>query len=99
MSERVLHVGKVSGISGSEAHLLLLLPGLRARGWDVRFVLLHENEPGAREFAARMEETGVPVDSVRLPWALDPRAFRRVASLVRRHRPALLHTHLVHADF
>ena len=37
--------GKVSGISGSEKHLLLLLPQLRERGWDVRFVLLHEGEP------------------------------------------------------
>ena len=48
----ILHVGKVAGISGSEAHLLLLLPQLRARGFDVRFLLLHEDEPGAWEFAA-----------------------------------------------
>ena len=31
---RVLHVQKVSGVSGSEAHLLSLLPRLRVRGWD-----------------------------------------------------------------
>jgi glycosyltransferase involved in cell wall biosynthesis len=99
MSQVVLHVGKVAGISGSEAHLLLLLPALRELGWDVRFVLLHEDEPGAREFASRLESAGVPVDEVRLPWAVDPRAFRRLLSVVRRHRPALLHTHLVHADF
>ena len=35
------------GISGSEAHLLTLLPGLRERGWDARFCLLHEDEQGA----------------------------------------------------
>jgi len=95
----ILHIGKVAGISGSEAHLLLLLPQLRERGWDVRFLLLHEDEPGAREFAARLRSAGVPVDSVRLPFALDPRAFRRVFAAVRRQRPLLLHTHLVHADF
>ena len=55
--EVVLHVGKVSGISGSENHLLLLLPALRARGWDVRFVLLHEDEPGAWELARRLDES------------------------------------------
>ena len=33
----VLHVQKV-GISGSENHLLSLLPGLRARGWDARML-------------------------------------------------------------
>ena len=47
----VLHVQKVAGISGSEAHLLSLLPRLRERGWDIRMLMLHENEPGAWDFA------------------------------------------------
>jgi glycosyltransferase involved in cell wall biosynthesis len=95
----VLHVGKVSGISGSESHLLLLLPQLRERGFDVRFLLLHEDEVGAWEFAARMSDSGVPVEGVRLPRAADPLAFRRLLAIVRRQRPTILHTHLVHADF
>ncbi len=99
MSDIVLHVGKVSGISGSEAHLLTLLPDLRARGWDVRFAHLHENEPGAAEFARRLGDAGVPVEGIRLPHAADPRAFARLLRVVRRTRPAILHTHLVHADF
>ena len=36
VSVRVLHVVKVAGISGSENHLLLLLPALREHGFDVR---------------------------------------------------------------
>jgi glycosyltransferase involved in cell wall biosynthesis len=95
----VLHVGKVSGISGSERHLLLLLPQLRECGFDVRFLLLHEDEAGAWEFAARLSDAGVPVEGVRLPRAADPLAFGRLLKAVRRHRPAILHTHLVHADF
>ena len=95
----VLHVGKVTKISGSENHLLLLLPRLREHGYDVRFVLLHEGEPGARDFRRRLEEAGVAVDEIRLPWAADPRAFRRLVAAIRRHRPAIVHTHLVHADF
>jgi glycosyltransferase involved in cell wall biosynthesis len=98
MTETVLHVGKVSGISGSEAHLLTLLPGLRARGWDARFCLLHEGEPGAQEFAERLVGSGVPVDRVRLRRDVDPRAFAQLLRVVRRARPVLLHTHLVHAD-
>jgi len=31
----VIHVQKVAGISGSEAHLLSLLPRLKERGWDI----------------------------------------------------------------
>jgi glycosyltransferase involved in cell wall biosynthesis len=99
MSHRVLHVAKVAGISGSENHLLLLLPALRERGLDVRFAMLHEDEPGAAEFAARLEAHGIPVDRIRLRRALSPLAFFRLVRIIRRHRPAIVHTHLVHADF
>jgi glycosyltransferase involved in cell wall biosynthesis len=96
---RVLHVVKVAGISGAENHLLLLLPALRDYGWDVEAVMLHEGEPGAEEFAARLEADAVPVERVRLPRAFDPRAFSRILRRARRGRPDVLHTHLVHADF
>ncbi|MCZ7589610.1 MAG: glycosyltransferase family 4 protein [Gaiella sp.] len=99
MSPSVVHVVKVAGISGAENHLLLLLPALRARGWDVGVAMLHEHEPGAEEFAARLELDGVPVERVPLRRTLDPRAFRRILRRARRERPAILHTHLVHADF
>jgi glycosyltransferase involved in cell wall biosynthesis len=99
MRPRVLHVVKVAGISGAENHLLLLLPALRERGWDVAAVMLHEGERGAEEFATRLEGGGVPVERVRVRRALDPRAFRRILGRARSERPAILHTHLVHADF
>lgn len=99
MSVRIVHVAKVAGISGSENHLLLLLPALHARGYDVRFVMLHEGEPEAEELAVRLEGAGVPVQRLRIAGAADPLAFSRLARIVRRLRPAILHTHLVHADF
>ena len=57
---QVLHVQKVSGVSGSEAHLLSLLPLLRERGWDARMLVLHEGEPGARELRRMPCRDGVP---------------------------------------
>ena len=56
----ILHVQKVSGISGSEAHLLSLLPLLRARGWDARMLVLHEGEPGAAAFMEAMAAKRCP---------------------------------------
>jgi len=94
----VLHAQKVAGISGSEAHLLQLLPDLRARGWDVRFLMLHEDEPGAWEFARELEARGVPLADVRLRADVDPIAFGEVVAHLSRVRPRILHTHLVHAD-
>src|SRR5947208_971915 len=94
----VLHLQKVAGISGSEAHLLSLLPRLRERGWDVRMVMLHENEPGAWDFARALRARGVPLDAIPLRADFDPVAFIRLAGYLVRARPTILHTHLVHAD-
>ena len=94
----VLHLQKVAGISGSEAHLLSLLPKLRERGWDVRMLMLHENEPGAWDFARELTARGVPLDSIPLRADVDPIAFVRLVAYLLRKRPAILHTHLVHAD-
>lgn len=99
MSLRVLHVAKVAGISGSENHLLLLLPQLRERGLDVRLAMLHEHEPGAAELADRLESAGVPVERIAFSRAASALLVARLARLVRATRPAILHTHLVHADF
>ncbi|MGB8004891.1 MAG: glycosyltransferase family 4 protein, partial [Gaiellaceae bacterium] len=94
----VLHLQKVAGISGSEAHLLSLLPRLRERGWNVRFLMLHEHEPGAWEFARELTSRGIPLDSISLAADVDPFAFLRLAGYLARRRPQILHTHLVHAD-
>ncbi len=94
----VLHVQKVAGISGSEAHLLQLLPALVQRGWDIRFLMLHEQEPGAWEFARALEAGGVPVDVIEMKTDVDPSTFLQVLSYLVNHRPTILHTHLVHAD-
>ncbi|HEY1316798.1 MAG TPA: glycosyltransferase [Gaiella sp.] len=99
MTLSLVHVAKVAGISGAENHLLLLLPGLRARGHEVRLVMLHEGEPGAEELATRLEREGVPVERLRMHASVDPLVFGRLARTIRRYRPDVLHTHLVHADF
>jgi glycosyltransferase involved in cell wall biosynthesis len=94
----VLHLQKVAGISGSEAHLLSLLPRLRDRGWDVRMLMLHQHEPGAWAFARALRDRGVPLDAIPLRADVDPIAFLRVTGYLLRTRPKILHAHLVHAE-
>ena len=98
MRHEILHLQKVAGIAGSETYLLSLLPALRERGWEIRMLMLHENEAGAFDFARALEATGVSVDAIRLHADVDPLAFVRLAAYLAQRRPALLHTHLVHAD-
>jgi glycosyltransferase involved in cell wall biosynthesis len=95
----ILHVQKVAGISGSEAHLLSLLPALRRRGWDVRMLMLHEDEPGAWDFARALEDRGVPLETIRVRADVDPIAFVQLVGHLLRTKPELLHTHLVHAEW
>ena len=92
----VLHVQKIKGIGGAERHLLDLLPGLRRRGVDARIVVLEA--PGARQFVEEMVDRGVPVRSIGIRGPADPLAIADLAHIFGATRPALVHTHLIHAD-
>jgi glycosyltransferase involved in cell wall biosynthesis len=94
---RVLHVQKVKGIGGSERHLLSLLPALRDTGMEVAMVVIASDQAG--RFVERMQATGVPVQELRardLP--LSPGLALDIGKAIKRYRPDLIHTHLIHAD-
>jgi glycosyltransferase involved in cell wall biosynthesis len=95
---KVLHLMKVTGVAGAEQHLLNLLPALRARGIDARFIGLDVENTDADRLYAGFEQAGVPFEHVRCTLDVNPRMARDVVGAVRRLRPDLLHTHLVHAD-
>jgi glycosyltransferase involved in cell wall biosynthesis len=95
---RVLHLQRIGGIGGSERHVLELLPALRARGIDARFLGLDNPSAAPEPFYAVLDAAGVPFERLECPRDLDPVLARRAASAVRGARPDLVHTHLVHAD-
>ena len=95
---KVLHVHKLTGVSGSENHLLALLPALRAAGIDARFLGLDVPESDAPRFYERLDQLNVPYRQVRCGLDVSPRMARDVTRAVKREQPDLVHTHLVHAD-
>jgi glycosyltransferase involved in cell wall biosynthesis len=95
---RVLHLHKIKGVSGSERHLLTLLPALREHGIDARMLSLGVDGTDAPRFYAALDELGVPNRLVRCGLDVSPRLARDVVRAVRAESPDLLHTHLVHAD-
>ena len=95
---KVLHLHKLTGVSGSEGHLLALLPALRELGIDARFLGLDVAGTEAQRFHDRLDELGVPHRSVRCGFDASPRLARDVVQAVRTEKPDLLHTHLVHGD-
>ena len=95
---KVLHVHKVAGISGSENHLLALLPSLRRAGIEARFLGLDVPRSDAERFYSRLDAHAVPYTRVRCGRDVSPRMADDVVRAVRGERPAIVHTHLVHAD-
>ena len=95
---KALHVQRIGGIGGSERHVLELLPALRSRGVDARFLGLDDTGAAPDAFYEALGETGVPFRRLPCPRDVDPRLAWRIRSAVRDERPDLLHTHLVHAD-
>jgi glycosyltransferase involved in cell wall biosynthesis len=92
----VLHVQRVNGIAGSERHLLALLPGLVASGVDARMCVVDVGN--AADFVAALTAQGVPVTVVPDCPRSDPRSVLRLAGVIRRLHPHIVHTHLIDAD-
>ena len=95
---RVLHVHRIRGISGSERHLLTLLPALRDRGADVRFLGLDDPAGSPQEFYDELRARGLSYQRVAAPRDLSPLLAWRVATRVRGAAADLVHTHLVKAN-
>jgi len=100
---RLVHVHKITGVSGSERHLLTLLPRLARDGYDVTMVALGDDRVEAvrraqHDFGTALSRAGVSVETVRLRADLDPWCLRDLVRVVRASRCDIVHTHLVHAD-
>ena len=95
---RVVHVHRLRGISGSERHLLTLLPGLSERGVDVCFIGLDDPRGNNEQFYDELRAAGIPFTRVEAGRDLDPLLARRALRAVRRFAPTIVHTHLVHGD-
>lgn len=94
---KILHVQKVSGVGGSERHLLSLLPALNGYGCTVSMLVLSAG--GASEpFVSKLRSEGIDVHEVLARGDLQPRLIPLIAQKIRALRPDLVHTHLIHAD-
>jgi glycosyltransferase involved in cell wall biosynthesis len=95
---RVAHISKVTGIAGSETHLLTLLPGLAGQGIDVTMIMLEDPSRRADDFYEAMSAHGIDVERVAIGSHIDLPLTKRLAEKFNRLKPDIVHTHLIHAD-
>jgi glycosyltransferase involved in cell wall biosynthesis len=80
---------------GAETQVALLAMTLRERGWSVDVVSLLP--PAA--FDRELEDAGIAVHSLGMrPGEANPLAVTRLASILRRLRPGVVHSHMFHAN-
>lgn len=95
---RVLHILKVKGIAGAENHLLTLLDGLRDRGVDALFLILVSPSNLVDEFMDAADARGIPARRLVIRNNFDLALISRIMTELRRFRPDIVHTHLLHGD-
>lgn len=95
---RVVHVSKVTGIAGSEGHLLNLLPGLRKYGiYPHMIVLIDPNNP-VEKFCTQMQAQGVPCENMVIRHHIDLTLAGQLRERFQQIKADIVHTHLLHAD-
>jgi glycosyltransferase involved in cell wall biosynthesis len=95
---RVVHISKVTGIAGSEGHLLRLLPGLVAQGVDAQMIVLEDPHRPVDAFFAVLADKSIRAHRVPIRHHLDFTLPGRLRSLLQTLKPDIVHTHLLHAD-
>jgi glycosyltransferase involved in cell wall biosynthesis len=92
---RVMHVTTGLSYGGAETQLKNLALRLKQRKWSLSVVSMLP--PGA--YVDELEAAGICVYDLRMRRKVpDPRAVLRLASIVRRERPLVVHAHMVHAN-
>ena len=80
---------------GAETVLITLATNLRSRGWPVKLICMIR--PEAR--VEQLTSCGIEVESLNMHRGVpDPRAIFRLAMLLRKWKPSILHSHMVHAN-
>lgn len=95
---KVAHLIKATRISGAERHLLILLSALRARGVDAHLLILVEDGKLMDNYVAEATARGIPSDRIVIHRHLDWSVIGRIRKRLRKLKPDILHTHLIHAD-
>jgi glycosyltransferase involved in cell wall biosynthesis len=93
--KRVMHVTTGLSYGGAETLLKNVALCLKQRGWSLSVVSMLP----PRAYVEELEAAGICVYNLRMRRKVpDPRALVRLAVIVRRVRPHVVHAHMIHAN-
>lgn len=95
---KILHLINTLSAGGAELHLLTLCRHLKRRGLEPVVACLREQVKGSRSLGCDFEDEGIRVIRLEADGRFDLRSISRLAGLVAKERPNILHTHLPRAD-
>jgi len=93
--KKIVFVTTGLAYGGAETQLVRLATGLKARGWEIQVVCLIS----PRAYVEELEAAGISVFSLGIQKKLpDPRPILRLARLIRKWQPHIVHSFMVHAN-
>lgn len=95
LTYRILYLITGLAIGGAETQLVRVATRLKQRGYSVRVVTLLPY----LAYKPELEQAGIPVTSLGIQRKIpDPRALVQLVRLIRRWKPDIVHSHMVHAN-
>jgi glycosyltransferase involved in cell wall biosynthesis len=92
---RILLLSTSMGMGGADKQILSAAQEMRNRGHEVLIVSLTPLGPMGLE----ARNSGLPIESLEMrPGMPDPRGLARLVRLVRKWKPDIVHSHMVHAN-
>lgn len=95
---RVVHIIKVTRISGAERHLLVLLKGLREKSVDAQLIILVEPDNPMNDMLSEAQANDIPIHRLVIRRDYDVKIILQLRKILRALRSDIVHTHLIHAD-
>jgi glycosyltransferase involved in cell wall biosynthesis len=95
---KILHISKVTGITGTETHLLSLLPRLDRSRYEVTFMILTEPDKPVDDYFQMFKEKEIKTKRLIIRRDVDPKCLWNMYLFIRRNSFDIVHTHLIHAD-
>lgn len=99
MKINLLHIQKVTGIAGSETHLLHLLSSLNPNKYQVSFLILEEPRQPTDSYASLLKDRGIRTLRLPIRRDVDLNCLIQIYRLMRQGRYDIVHTHLVHGEW